>query len=133
MCSSSSSSNLLVSGPGLSGSELCGVCTGVGHGVDGYLGGDDAGVLNIVAVVMSSRKTSSCFNDNALCSVSSGRIGGTPPKPSKTVCVHKRETNPFETMAKSEFAIARIAERYKNNNNVNMANWFSSSRGRQWM
>lgn len=66
MCSSSSSSDLLVSGPALSVNELCGVCTGVGHGVDGYLGGDDAGVLNIVAVVICSRNVSSCFSDSAL-------------------------------------------------------------------
>lgn len=93
MHSSSSSSNLLVNGPGLSGIELCGVSTGVGHGVDGHFGGDDAGVLDTVAVVIFSRNASSCFNDNALCNVSNGRIGGTPPNPSKTIsiCCVKRE------------------------------------------
>lgn len=59
-------------------SELCGVCVGVSNGVDGYLGGDEAGVLNIVIVVIFSKNASNCFNDNALCNVSSGRIGGTP-------------------------------------------------------
>lgn len=106
MCSSSSSSNLLVSGPGLSGNEFCGVCIGVGHGVDGYFGGDDAGVLSIVAVVICSRNVSSCFSDNALCSVSNGRIGGTPPNPCRAKCVNNNEKSPIETIAKCEFAIA---------------------------
>lgn len=64
---------------------MCGVCIGVGNGVDGYFGGDDAGVLNDVAVVIFSRNVSNCFNDNALCNVSNGLIGGTPPNPSNTV------------------------------------------------
>lgn len=54
------------------------------NGVDGYFGGDDAGVLNIVVVVIFSKNPSNCFSDNALCKVSSGRIGGTPPNPSRT-------------------------------------------------
>lgn len=87
--SASSSSNLLDSGPALSGSELCGVWTGVGRGVDGYFGGEDAGVLDVVAAVIRSRNASNCFNDSALCSVSSGLIGGTPPNPSNTVVVSK--------------------------------------------
>lgn len=58
--------------------------SGVGTGVDGYFGGDDAGVLNNGAVVIFSKNASICFNDNALCNVSNGRIGGTPPKPSST-------------------------------------------------
>lgn len=81
---SSSWTNLLDNGPDLSGNELCGVCTGVGNGVEGNLGGDDAGVLNIVVVVIFSKNASNWRKDNALCSVSNGRIGGTPPKPSKT-------------------------------------------------
>lgn len=52
--------------------------------MDGYLGGLDAGVLNNVIIVIFSRNVSICFNDNALWSVSSGRIGGTPPNPSRT-------------------------------------------------
>jgi len=49
----------------------------------GSFGGEahDGGVLN-GAVVMRSRKASSCRNERALCRVSSGRIGGTPPHPS---------------------------------------------------
>lgn len=52
--------------------------------MDGYLGGDDAGVLNIVVVVIFSKNVSNCRSDNALCKVSNGRIGGTPPNPSRT-------------------------------------------------
>lgn len=76
-------SNLLESDPCLSGSVLCVAWAGVSSGVDGYLGGDEAGVLKMVVVVIFSRKPSSCFSDRALCSVSSGRIGGTP-NPSST-------------------------------------------------
>lgn len=65
-------------------SEFCGVCTDVGNGVDGNFGGDDAGVLNVLTVVICSKNVSSCFSDSALCSVSNGRMGGTPPKPSRT-------------------------------------------------
>lgn len=57
---------------------------GVGLGVEGFFGGDDAGVLKIGAEVIFSRKKSNCFSDKALCRVSSGRIGGTPPNPSST-------------------------------------------------
>lgn len=56
---------------------------GVGSGVDGYLGGEEAGVLYICVVVMRSKNVSSWRKDNALCSVSNGRIGGTPPMPSR--------------------------------------------------
>lgn len=62
----SSFDNLHVNGPALSVSELCGVCVGVSNGVDGYLGGEEAGVLNIVVVVIFSKNPSSCFNDSAL-------------------------------------------------------------------
>lgn len=75
---------MLTSGLMPSHSEFCGVCAGVGNGVDGNFGGDEAGVLNIVVVVMLSKKVSNCFSDRALCNVSKGRIGGTPPIPSKT-------------------------------------------------
>lgn len=68
-----------------SGMEFWGVCTGVGSGVEGYFGGDDAGVLNIGAAVIVSRKESSCFSDSALWSVSRGLMDGTPPIPSSTV------------------------------------------------
>uniref|UniRef100_A0A2M4DCK4 Uncharacterized protein n=1 Tax=Anopheles darlingi TaxID=43151 RepID=A0A2M4DCK4_ANODA len=44
-------------------------------------GGDEAGVLNSGPTVIRSRKLSSCRSDSALWSVSSGRIGGTPPNP----------------------------------------------------
>lgn len=70
-----------------SGQEFCGVCVGVGKGVEGFLGGDEAGVLYICVVVIRSRKVSSWRSDNALCNVSSGRIGGTPPKPSRATGV----------------------------------------------
>ena len=66
-----------------SGHEFCGVCVGVGSGVDGYLGGDEAGVLYICVVVIRSRNVSNWRKDKALCKVSSGRIGGTPPMPSR--------------------------------------------------
>lgn len=82
--SAASASNLVNNGFVRSLSEFCGVCTGVGNGVDGNLGGDDAGVLNSVTVVIFSKNRSNCFSDNALCSVSNGRIGGTPPNPSRT-------------------------------------------------
>lgn len=62
---------------------------GVGNGVDGYLGGVEDGVLNIGADVIRSRKLSNCFSERALCSVSSGLIGGTPPHPSIAIKVHK--------------------------------------------
>lgn len=68
-----------------SGHEFCGVCVGVGSGVEGYLGGDEAGVLYICVVVIFSRNVSNCFSDNALCNVSSGRMGGTPPMPSRAI------------------------------------------------
>lgn len=61
---------------------MAGLGTGVGSGVDGYLGGDEAGVLKRGPVVIFSRKLSSWRSDRALCRVSSGRIGGTPPNPS---------------------------------------------------
>lgn len=70
--------------PALSVSELCGVCVGVNNGVDGYFGGDEAGVLKIIVVVIFSKNPSNCFKDSALCSVSNGLIGGTPPNPSRT-------------------------------------------------
>jgi hypothetical protein len=60
---------------------------GVGNGVDGYFGGVDDGVLNNGAAVICSRKVSICFSDRALWSVSRGRIGGTPPKPSIAVAL----------------------------------------------
>lgn len=93
-CSSATTSfssmigNLHVSGPALfSVNELCGVCVGVNSGVDGNFGGDEAGVLNIVVVVIFSKNPSNCFKLSALCSVSRGLIGGTPPKPSQTKIV----------------------------------------------
>lgn len=61
---------------------VAGLGTGVGSGVDGYFGGEEAGVLNSGPVVIFSRKLSSWRSDRALCRVSSGRIGGTPPNPS---------------------------------------------------
>lgn len=58
---------------------------------DGNFGGEEAGVRNNGALVIRSRKASSCRKDNALCRVSRGRIGGTPPNPSiagsKKVCI----------------------------------------------
>lgn len=42
-----------------SGHEFCGVCVGVGSGVEGYLGGDEAGVLYICVVVIFSKNVSS--------------------------------------------------------------------------
>lgn len=57
----------------------------VGNGVDGCLGGDEAGVLNKGVNVTWSRNISNCFRDNALCKVSKGRMGGTPPNPSKAM------------------------------------------------
>lgn len=53
-----------------------------GTGVDGFLGGDDAGVRNSGAYVITSRNESSCRKESALCRVSKGLIGGTPPHPS---------------------------------------------------
>jgi hypothetical protein len=53
-----------------------------GTGVDGFLGGDDAGVRNSGADVITSRNESSCRKESALCRVSRGLIGGTPPHPS---------------------------------------------------
>lgn len=50
-------------------------------GVDGIFGGDESGVRNC-ARAMCSKKASSCFKDRALCRVSRGLIGGTPPNPS---------------------------------------------------
>lgn len=47
-------------------------------------GGDPVGVLKICAKIMSCRKLSSLRNDSALCSVSSGRMGGTSPNPMDT-------------------------------------------------
>lgn len=49
---------------------------------EGYLGGEDAGVRNRGTLVIISRKASNWRRDNALWRVSSGLIGGTPPKPS---------------------------------------------------
>lgn len=59
--------------------------TGVGKGVDGYFGGVDEGVLNNDALVIRSKNASICRSDRALCKVSNGLIGGTPPNPSKPV------------------------------------------------
>lgn len=58
-------------------------------GVDGNFGGEDAGVLNNGAVVIFSKNPSNWRNDRALCNVSNGRIGGTPPNPSKTFEIYK--------------------------------------------
>jgi len=63
-------------------SRGCGIDAVDGTGVDGFLGGDDAGVRNSGADVIMSRNESSCRKESALCSVSSGLIGGTPPHPS---------------------------------------------------
>lgn len=57
----------------------------IDNGVDGFLGGVHVGVLNSGADVIFSKKLSNCLSDNALCNVSNGRMGGTPPKPSRTV------------------------------------------------
>lgn len=57
---------------------------GVVEGV-GYFGGVDDGVLNNGIEVIWSKNMSSCRNDNALCNVSNGLIGGTPPKPSMAI------------------------------------------------
>lgn len=55
-------------------------------------GGDEAGVRYNGAVVIISRKESSWRSDSALCSVSSGLMGGTPPKPSIAVWwIRKKE------------------------------------------
>lgn len=40
------------------------------------------GVPSCTGADTRSRKASSCRSDSALCSVSSGRMAGTPPKPS---------------------------------------------------
>lgn len=53
-------------------------------GVVGIFGGDETGVLKIGAETIFSRKRSNCLSDKALCRVSNGRIGGTPPNPSRT-------------------------------------------------
>lgn len=57
----------------------------IDRGVEGFFGGVHVGVLNSGAEVIFSKKLSSCLSDKALCNVSKGRIGGTPPKPSRTV------------------------------------------------
>jgi hypothetical protein len=62
-----------------------------GRGVDGFLGGDDAGVRNSGADVMTSRKESICRNESALCRVSRGLIGGTPPHPS--IAIREQDSN----------------------------------------
>lgn len=54
-------------------------------------GGDPVGVLKICAKIMSCKKLSSLRNDSALCSVSSGRMGGTSPNPMDTQRVHQTE------------------------------------------
>ena len=54
--------------------------------VDGYLGDEEG------AVVIFSKNASSCFNDNALCNVSSGLMGGTPAKPSRTISENNKRT-----------------------------------------
>lgn len=46
------------------------------------MGGVDEGVRYNCAVVIRTKKLSICFSDKALCRVSSGLIGGTPPNPS---------------------------------------------------
>lgn len=53
-----------------------------GVGVLGTLGGEGMGVFSWIDDVIESRKPSSCFIDRALCKVSKGLIGGTPPHPS---------------------------------------------------
>lgn len=53
-----------------------------GKGVEGYRGGVSVGVLKD-AVIICSKNVSNCFKERALCRVSSGRMGGTPPNPSK--------------------------------------------------
>lgn len=55
---------------------------GVGRGVDGYFGGEDAGVRNRGAETIVSRKASNWHKESALWRVSRGLIGGTPPIPS---------------------------------------------------
>lgn len=53
-----------------------------GSGVEGYLGGVEDGVRNKGAHVILWRNASIWRRERALWRVSSGRIGGTPPKPS---------------------------------------------------
>lgn len=48
----------------------------------GTFGGDGMGVFCWSDEVIASRNPSSCFMDRALCNVSKGRMGGTPPHPS---------------------------------------------------
>lgn len=52
---------------------------------DGNFGGEEAGVRKKERLVIISRNESNCLRDKALCSVSNGRIGGTPPNPSIAV------------------------------------------------
>ncbi|MPC41689.1 hypothetical protein E2C01_035289 [Portunus trituberculatus] len=52
-------------------------------GVEGILGGEESGVRNW-ARAMRSRKPSSWRRDKALWRVSSGRMDGTPPRPSRS-------------------------------------------------
>lgn len=67
--------------------------SGVIDGVDGYFGGVDDGVRNSGKTVMWSKNVSNCFNERALCNVSKGRIGGTPPKPSIAIRNKQRRRN----------------------------------------
>lgn len=77
---------------------------GVGTGVDGYLGGVDDGVLNNGDVVIFSRKESSWRKESALCNVSSGLIGGTPPKPSRA----KYKLMQTKTYIYTEYGVIQI-------------------------
>lgn len=53
------------------------------------LGGDEAGVRYNGALVIISKNESSWRSDNALCKVSRGLMGGTPPKPSIAMVKNK--------------------------------------------
>lgn len=120
-CHKNSASNLLANVPIVSG-RTCGVCIGVG--------GDDAGVLNRGTVIIFSKKPSSCFSDNALWSVSNGRIGGTPPKPSKTWRFIESKSNVWMSITSVESDIIRNIFRKHNllDNRLHIVKVFRSFR-----
>lgn len=69
-------------------------------------GGDEAGVRYNGAVVIISRNESSWRNDNALCRVSRGLMGGTPPKPS--IAAGKQKNHfPFSSTASLSITFLR--------------------------
>lgn len=65
------------------------MCCSPDVGEDGFFGGDEHEIWKVSSVIFI-RKSSICFNDRALCRVSSGRMPGTPGQPPPAIIISRK-------------------------------------------